>query len=147
MRHHPGGSPHEFAYRTWQSCRARVFCLPTVADLVVAHRLDDGATSLVVGRQPFEMALEMAFHLPLSFGHEAEARLVAEQCRERADAERAGIPEWIENAGSRAEFAQPRLAPGEVVGLFAGGVEHEFADFRIPGEQRLRVVQRLRGDF
>ena len=32
-----------------------------------------------------------------------------------------------------------------MIGLFARGVEHEFADFRVAGEQRLGVVQGLGG--
>ena len=40
---------------------------------------------------------------------------------------------------------QPGLAPGEVIGLLARRVEHEFADFRVTGEQGLGVIQRLGG--
>jgi hypothetical protein len=37
------------------------------------------------------------------------------------------------------------LAPSEMIGLLASGADHEFADFRVPGEQRLGVIQGLRG--
>ena len=87
----------------------------------------------------------MAFDLPLGFGHETKAGAIAEQSRERADAERSCIPERIQHAGSGAELFQPGLAPGQVVGLLASRMEHEFAHFGVPGEQGLRVIERLGG--
>ena len=40
---------------------------------------------------------------------------------------------------------EPGFAPGEVIGLFACRIQHEFADFRVAGEHGLGVVQRLGG--
>ena len=98
-------------------------------------------------RQPVEMALEMAFDLALGLRDEPQTGLVAEHCGERADAERSGIPERIQHAGPGAELLEPGLAPGEVIGLLARRMEHEFADFGVAGEQGLGVIQGLGGDL
>ena len=114
-------------------------------DFVVAHGLDDGPAAQVVGWKALEMPFEMAFDLPLRFRHEPEAGAIAEQSREGADPERSCIPERVKYAGSGAELFQTGLAPGQVVGLLASSMEHEFAHFGIPGEQGLRVIERLGG--
>ena len=89
----------------------------------------------------------MTFDLAFGFGDEAEAGPVAQQGGEGADAERSGIPEWIEEAGPAAELLEPGFAPGEVVGLLARRMQQEFADFGVAREQRLGVVQGLGGDL
>ena len=66
------------------------------------------------------MTFEMPFDLPLGLGDEAEAGAVADKAGERADGERAGIPERIQQAGAGAELLEAGLAPGEVIGLLAG---------------------------
>src|SRR4051812_18618777 len=116
MRHQPGGPPHEFANRAWQARRARTFGLPSMADFVVAHGLDDRATTLITGWQPIEMCLEVPLDLALGFRDEAETGLVTEQCGDGSDAERSGIPQRVQDARSGTELSEPRLAPGEVVG-------------------------------
>src|SRR5689334_11030410 len=141
MRHHAGGSPHEFAYRARKIRSAGAFRLPAMSDFVVAHGLDDCPAALILGRQPLEMTLQMSFDLALGLRDEAETRLVTEQGRDGADAERSGIPERIEHARPRTQLLQARLAPGEVVGLLASGVKHEFPHIRVPGEEGLSVVQ------
>ena len=54
------------------------------------------------------MLIEMAFDLPLGLGDEAEADAIAEGGRERADGERSGIPERIEQAGAGLQLGQAR---------------------------------------
>src|SRR5690349_15878209 len=147
MRHDPGRSPHQFTYGTGQGHSAGALRLLAVPNFVVAHGLDDGPAAEIFGRQLFEMALQMAFDLALGFGHEPEARTVSEQRREGADAEGSRIPERVEHAGSAAQLLEPGFAPGEMVGLLASRAEHEFPDFGVAREQRLGVVQRLRGHF
>ena len=91
------------------------------------------------------MAAQVSFHLTFGFGDKSKAGAIPHQGRERANAERAGVPQWLEHAGSTAEFAQAGFTPGEVIGLFACRIDHELTDFRVPGEQRLGVIQRLSG--
>ena len=46
------------------------------------------------------------------------------------------------------QFAQPLFAPGEVIGLLAGGLLRSMrTDRRVAGDQRLPVVQALGGDL
>lgn len=145
MRHDPGRSPHQFAYRARQGSGAGTLRLLTVPDFVVAHGLDDGPASKIFGRQLFEMTLEMAFDLAFGLGHEPQAGTVPEQCGKRADAERTRVPEGVQHAGSATQFLEPGFTPGEVIRFFARRIEHEFPDFRVARKQGLGVVQRLGG--
>ena len=120
----------------------RLLAMP---DFVVAHGLDDSPAAQVVGRQSFEVTLQMTFDLALGFGHEPQAGTVPEQCGERADAEGSRIPQGVEHARAAAQLLEPGFAPGEMIGFVAGRVEHEFPDFRVTREQGLGVVKRLRG--
>src|SRR5881394_1341117 len=114
-------------------------------DLVVAHRLDDGPAALIIDRQSLEMTLQMPFDLALRFRHESKACRVSEDRGRRANAERSGIPERVQYARPGAQLFQSSLAPGEVIGLFPSGVEHEFPHFRPSREQRLSMVESLCG--
>jgi len=145
MRHYPRCLPHEFANGPWQAHSTRAQRLLTMASLVVAHGLDDGATAQVTTWQTIQVALQVTFDLSLRFGHETEAGLVSQQRGERADAEGTGIPKGLQQTGSTAQFLQPRLAPCEVIGLFARGVQHELPYFRVPGEHGLSVIEGLGG--
>jgi hypothetical protein len=119
--------------------------LLTVPDFVMTHGLDDSPASQVFGRQLFEMTLQMALDLALGFGHEPQAGTVPEQCGKRPNAEGTRVPQGIEYARAGAQLLEPGLAPGEMIGFLAGGVEHEFPDFGVTREQGLSVIQRLRG--
>ena len=66
------------------------------------------------------MAIEMGFDLAFGFGEKAEVPFVAQQPGDDADAECAAKPQRIQQAFAAAEFVDARLAPGEVVGFFAG---------------------------
>ena len=45
------------------------------------------------------------------------------------------------------QFAQPLLAPGQVVGFLAAGLFQQGTDGRVAGHQGLAVVQALGGDL
>ena len=70
-----------------------------------------------------------------------------EQRRERADGEGAGIPQRVEQARARAELLQARLAPGQMIGLLARGVEQQLAGCGGAGDEGLAVIERLGGDL
>src|SRR5687767_14830643 len=76
MRHDTRCSPHQFAYRPRQGRGPGTLRLLAMSDFVVAHGLDNGPAAQVVGRQLFEVALQMTFHLALGLGHEPQARPV-----------------------------------------------------------------------
>ena len=52
-------------------------CLFSMAHLVVAHGIDDGATALVARRQSIEMTLQVTLDLAFGLGDKAEAGPVA----------------------------------------------------------------------
>jgi hypothetical protein len=147
MRHDPGSSPHQFAYWTRYGCGAGTLRLLAMPDFVMAHGLDDGPAAQIFGRQLLEVTLQMTFDLPLRFSDEAEAGAVAHQRGEGANAEGSRIPERVQHARAAAQLLEAGLAPGQVVGFLAGGIEHELPDPGISREQGLGVVQRLRGHF
>ena len=116
-------------------------------DFVVPHGLEDRPAPGVGLRQSTEVVVDVAVHLALGLGHEAEADAVTEAGRHGTDGEGSGVPQRPEQAGPGIEFAEALLAPGEVVGFLAGGLEQHVAEFRGPGERRLAMVERLGGHF
>ena len=114
-------------------------------DFVMTHGLDDRPAPQIIYGQLFEVTLQMTFDLALGLGDEAQAGAIPQQRGEGADAERACIPEWVQDAGTRAQFLEPGFAPGQMIRFFPRRVEHEFADFGVTREQGLRVVQGLCG--
>jgi len=89
-----------------------------MCDLISTHCLKYGTAAGVILWQSRQMLIEMAFDLSFGFDDEAEAHAVAQQSSRGTDRERAGIPEWIQQARAGVELFQPGLAPGEVVGFF-----------------------------
>ncbi len=89
---------------------------PAVRDLIGSHRLKYGTAARIARPAVAPDAREMALDLALGLGHEAETDAIAQQRRGRADRKRAGIPERVQQARARAELAQARLAPGQMVG-------------------------------
>jgi len=98
-----------------------------VSDLIVAHRFEYHPASSVIRRKPSQVLIEMAFNLALGFDDKTEARAIAEQGRQRADRERACIPERVQQARPRVELFQTGLAPGEVIGFFVRRLQEEIA--------------------
>jgi hypothetical protein len=115
--------------------------------LVLAHLLDDGAAALILLREFLQVISQVLGNLLLGFGDKAQAPLVAGQTGGSADGERACVPERLQLAGAGAEFAQPLLAPAQVVLFFLRGGQQLFAYLAIAGGQRLALVERLRGDL
>src|SRR5436190_16193557 len=115
--------------------------------LVAAHRADDRARALVRRWQLAEMTGEMLLDLSLGLGEERQVPAVAERASERADGERARVPQRIQQARSAAELADTLRAPGEMVFFFARGLLERRARVRIARRQRLALVERLRADL
>src|SRR5438128_2682056 len=99
-----------------QRCRLR-----TVGNFITSHLIEDGAATVVGGRQAVLRAPQMSLHLPFGLREEAEARGVADCAGQGADGKRSRIPERIQYAGSAVEFAESLLAPGKMIHLFQGG--------------------------
>jgi dipeptidyl aminopeptidase/acylaminoacyl peptidase len=146
-RHHARHRAHELAHRPRQLVRAGRGRLGAVAFLVGAHRLDDRAAFLVAFRQLVQMPGEVLGDLLLGLLDEAQAPAVSGDAGNRADRERAGVPQRIEPARVRVQLAQAVLAPGQVRALLGGGLQHVLADRRVARDQRVALVQRLRGDL
>ena len=70
------------------------------------------------------MIAQMSFHLALRLVDESEARRVIARGGEHADQEAAGVPEWIEHAGSTAELLDALRAPLQVIALLASRGVH-----------------------
>ena len=94
-----------------------------------------------------QMAVEMLLHLTLGFGHEAEADAVAQApCRE-ADRERAGVPERIQQTGTRVERFETFGSPREMIFFLDRGVIEHGPQRRRSGREFLSLVERLRADL
>lgn len=89
------------------------------------------------------MLIEMAFNLPLRLHDEAEARPVTRRSRYRADNEGPAVPQWIQQARPRIELLEPRLAPSQMIGLFASGFEQHVARRSGARDECLAVIERL----
>ena len=89
------------------------------------------------------MLLDLAFGLH----HEAQADLIADSPGHPADAERAGVPEGIQEAGAGVELSQAVLRPREVVCFFARRFMETFAQRWVASGEELCVVQSLRTNF
>src|SRR5438067_1511958 len=93
------------------------------------------------------MAGQMFFDLPLRFRQEREVPPIAQGPRERADRERARIPQWVEQARPPAELANPLDAPGKVVLFFTRRLLERRFHARIARSECLPLVERLSTDF
>src|SRR5579883_3179949 len=124
-RHDAGGLTHEGAYRAWKIHSTGGPGIGAVSSLIRAHLLHDGAALQIAGRQAAEVLVEMTLDLPLRLHDEAEAGPIAGESGQRPDAERARIPQRVEEARAGFELPQPCLAPGEMVGLLASGIEQD----------------------
>ena len=146
-RHDLGRVPHERAYRRRQVHAAGSPGVGAVRRLVCAHLMHYGTAVRVGRRQATEMLIEVAFDLPLRLDHETEAGAVAGDSGERADEKRAGVPEWVEQARTGVELFQAALAPSEVIGLLACGIEQELASGLGASGHRLTMIKSLGGNL
>ena len=116
-------------------------------DLLGSHGFKYGTAACIARWKSLEMLIEVTFDLPLRLGDEPQAGTVAEQSGTGADEEGARVPEGIEQARPCGELPEPHLAPRQMVRLRARGrQEHRARGFR-SGDERLAVVQRLRGEL
>ncbi len=115
--------------------------------LVVAHLLQDRARPVVGYGDLFQMAIQVLLDLVLGLGDEAQADPVARAPRRPADGKRARVPERVEQAGTRAELAQPFGAPAKVVFFLARRLIHLGANLRRARGQLLGLVKGLRADL
>jgi hypothetical protein len=118
-----------------------------VAYLIVLHALEDRAGAMVVGAQSLQVCAEVRFDLALRLCHEPKTGALSESARERADEKGSQVPKWIEHARARAELFQSLLTPGQMVGLFCGGLLHRSFDRTLMGRESLALVQGLSRDF
>ncbi|MNY23962.1 hypothetical protein D3C86_1576500 [compost metagenome] len=89
----------------------------------------------------------MVLDLALGLGDEAQAHAVTGATGQEADGERARVPDRVQQARTRAEFAQALGAPGEVVFLLARGGIHLRPHRRGARRDLLRLVQGLGADL
>ena len=115
--------------------------------LVFLHHPEDLAAALVGGRQGLEVLVQVGLDLALGFHHEAQVPAVAAQAGRGADRIAAGIPERVEQAGPAVEFAQAPGAPGQVVGLFLGGLQQVRAGGGVARHRGLAEIQALGADL
>jgi hypothetical protein len=118
-----------------------------VPRLVVAHLVDDRAASRIGRRQAVDVRRQMLLDLPLGLDDEAEVRRVAREPGGEPDAERARVPEWIQQRRARGKIGEALLRPCEMIFFLARGFGEARADLRIARDQRLRRVERLRADL
>src|SRR5450755_380026 len=89
------------------------------------------------------MVDEVPFDLALGLDDEAKAGGIAHPPGHEADAEGAEIPDRIEQARTRAQFAQALRGPGQMVGLVGGSAYELAPQVRVRRGKRLRTVERL----
>src|SRR5882757_7859816 len=114
---------------------------------VLLHLSQDRARSVIVLRQPIQVAKQVLLDLPLGFRHEAQADAVTQAGSQQPDRERAGIPERIEPADTVAEFLESLPGPGQVVDFLARCTLERRAHLTLAGAEGLPFVQRLRADL
>ena len=89
----------------------------------------------------------VTLNLRLGLGEESHAPAIAGEPGHHSQRERACIPERVEQARPCVELAQPAAAPCKVVALLGSGLAQRGAYARIPREERLPAIERLRADF
>ena len=137
------GSEHDFE-QVWLTRKTH---LDEVPGFVVFHLLHDGARCVVGGRQLLVVAGEMGLDLTLGLDDEAEADAIARKARRPADAERAGVPQRVQQAAVSLQLDQALMGPRQVVGFFTCRCLAMRTELRAAGRQRLRLVERLRTDL
>jgi hypothetical protein len=116
-------------------------------DLLGSHGFKYGTAACIARWKSREMLIEVTFDLSLRLGDEPQAGTVAEQSGAGADEEGARVPQGIEQARPCGELPEPHLAPRQMVRLGAGGRQEHRARGFSAGDERLAVVERLRGEF
>src|SRR5690606_30252894 len=94
-----------------------------------------------------QVLVQVRFHLALGLDHEAEVPAVAAQAGQHPQGVAAAVPQRVEQAGTRVEFAQAVGAPGQVVGFLLRGLEQVFAGGLLARHRGLAVVQALGADL
>ena len=89
----------------------------------------------------------MPFHLTLGFHDKAQADRITGTSRDQADRESARVPQRVQQAGVRVEFAQALLGPGQMIGFFARRVGELLAQVSATRAQALCAVKRLGADL
>ena len=89
----------------------------------------------------------MTFDLAFGLGHETQAGLSPSSAARAPMPKEPAYHRGLSTLGRAPSSLSRVFAPGEVIGLFARGMEHEIADFRVAREQGLRVIQGLGGDL
>jgi DNA polymerase-3 subunit delta len=145
--HDLGDLTHQAAHRLGQRPAAGLFGGVAVAFLVATHRFENRAAARILLGQLLQVLGQMVGHLPFGFVDEAEAPAIAAEAGERADRERAGVPQRLQLARRIVELAEAFFAPAQVIAFLARRVEQMAARVRVARGQRLAVIQRLRGDF
>src|SRR5215469_2384027 len=146
-RHDASGAAHQRAYRGRWAYAAGGRGGRAMRDLLGPHGFKYGTAARITRGKSVEMLIEVPFYLSLRLGDEPQAGAVAEQSGSRADEERARIPEWIEQAWTRGKLAEPHLAPRQMVRLRARRRQQHRTRALRAGDQRLAVVERLRGEL
>ncbi len=114
-------------------------------DLLVRHLFEYDATTLIRLPQTLHVAPQMGLHLAFRLGDKPEVGAPSEHPGQGTYRKGPGIPQGVENAGSAIEFAKPKFAPRQMVGLFRGGMAHGGGHRGIPRSECLSLVKSLGG--
>src|SRR5215469_13660198 len=146
-RHDASGAAHQRTHRSRRTHAARRRGGRTMCDLLGSHGFKYRTAAGVSCRKSVEMLIEVPFDLSFRLRDEPETGAVTEQCGTSADEEGARVPERIEQARPRRELGEPLLAPREMVRLRACRRQQHFARRIGAGDERLTVIERLRGEL
>jgi uncharacterized OsmC-like protein len=119
-RHHLGRAAHRPAHGQRQG-RAPACGGLGMAAFVVLHLGHDGTRAAVGRRQASRWPARWASTWRSVSTTKPRLTRVAQPPGQQADAEGAGVPERVEQAGTVAQFVQALLRPGQVVDLLARG--------------------------
>ena len=116
-------------------------------DLLGSHGFKYGTAACIARWKPVEMLIQVPFDLSLRLGNEPQTGTVTEESGTRSDEEGARVPERIEQARPCSELPEPHFAPREMVRLRARRRQEHRARGLRAGDERLAVVERLRGEL
>ncbi len=85
----------------------------------------------------------MRLHLTLGLRQKTQIPFIPQQPGQRADSQRAAIPQRIEQAQMPAQIMHPPRSPGQMLGLLLRRLPQFFLDYRVARGQRLPLIQSL----
>ena len=115
--------------------------------LILFHLFQNQPAFLICLGQQGQVFINVRFHLVFRLYHKTKAPLVTTQAGYGTQCEGTQVPDRIQIAGMAVQGVQAIGTPGQVIGLFIGGLLHHIAYSLLPCDKGLAVIQALGGNF